>query len=346
MKTMVRLAAGATAVLALSACGGGSTASRDQIKVVGSSTVYPFTTAVAENFVNTRKMKAPVIESTGTGAGVKLFCAGAGPQHPDVLNASRRLKKSEFEGCAKNGVTEIMEIQIGTDGIALGESNAGQKFQVTRKDLYLALAAMPGGKPNTAKMWRDVNPSLPAVPITVYGPPSTSGTRDAFVELIMETGCQAADPSAKELKSKDEEAYKKLCTAFRDDGAYVDKGENDNLIVQNLVANPNAVGIFGYSYLEENLDKLHGTPIEGVSPTYETISGGTYPGARPLFIYVKKAHLKAVPGLKEFVDDYAAAWNPDGPLVKRGLIAGTQAQRDASAKIVTDGTVMNGADLH
>lgn len=340
------LMAGTLALLATSACGGGGS-TRDQIKVVGSSTVYPFTTAVAEAFVNGRpNMKAPVIESTGTGGGMKLFCAGIGPQHPDIVNASRRMKASELESCRANGVADIMEIQVGTDGIALAESNKGPKLQLTRKEVYLALAANPLGKPNTAKTWRDVNPALPAIPIVVNGPPSTSGTRDAFAELVLQPACEAAYPAAKAMKDADPDGYANVCTKLRDDGAYVDKGENDNLIVQNLTTNPDAIGIFGYSYLEENAGTLHGIPLEGVTPTYETISNGGYPGARPLFIYVKRAHLKAVPGLKEFLGDYADAWGPKGPLVKRGLIAAPAQVRARSADIIAKGILLDPASLH
>jgi phosphate transport system substrate-binding protein len=282
-----------TAALALAACGGGAT-TRDQIKIVGSSTVYPFATKVAENFYNGRPdTKSPVIESTGTGAGMKLFCAGIGPQHPDIANASRRMKKSEYETCAKNGVGEVLEIPIGADGIALAESNGGAKLTLTRRDVYLALAANPGGKPNTTKLWSDVNPALPAIPIQVYGPPGTSGTRDALVELVLAPACEAISPEAKTFKDSDKDRYAELCTRLRDDGVYVDKGENDNLIVQNLSTNPNAIGVFGYSYLEENADRLHGVPLEGVVPSYATISNGTYPGSRPLYLYVKKRHLRA-----------------------------------------------------
>lgn len=343
---MFRLGSMLIATIALAACSGGGK-TRDQIKVVGSSTVYPFTTAVAENFVNSRAgMKAPVIESTGTGPGMKLFCGGIGPQHPDIVNASRRMKRSEFATCQANGVGAIIEVQVGTDGIALAESNTGSKFRLTRRDVYMALAANPGGKPNTAKTWRDVNPTLPAIPIQVYGPPSTSGTRDAFAELVLEPACEAISPQAMALKDSDKDAFANLCTKLRDDGAYVDKGENDNLIVQNLSTNPNAVGIFGYSYLEENADSLHGVPLDGVTPTYETIAGGTYPGARPLYIYVKSAHLKAVPGLKEFLADYVAAWGPGGPLVKRGLIAAAPDVRARSAEIVARATPLDPAQLH
>ncbi|SOB86839.1 phosphate transport system substrate-binding protein [Sphingomonas guangdongensis] len=341
-----RSLAGACALLALTACDGGGT-TREQIKVVGSSTVYPFTTAVAETFVNSRPdAKAPVIESTGTGPGVKLFCAGIGPQHPDIVNASRRMRATELRTCQANGVADVMEVQVGTDGIALAESNNGPKLQLSRRDVYLALAASPNGRRNTARRWSDVNPALPALPIQVYGPPSTSGTRDAFAELVLMPACEANDPQARALKDRDPDAYAERCTKMRDDGAYVDKGENDNLIVQNLSTNPNAIGIFGYSYLEENAGALHGVPLEGVAPTYQSIASGRYPGARALYIYVKKAHLRAVPGLKEFLADYARAWGPDGPLVRRGLIAAGPEVRARAAAVVAGGQALDPAQLH
>ncbi len=334
----------ALSALALAACNQQST--RDQIKVVGSSTVYPFTTAVAEAFVNKNSQaKAPVIEQGGTGAGMKLFCGGIGVAHPDIVNASRRIKKSEMELCQKNGVTDIIEVQIGADGIALAESNNGPKMTLTRKDVYLALAANPMGKPNSFKTWKDVNPTLPAIPIKVLGPPSTSGTRDAFAELILEPGCEEANPQAKALKESDKNAFDNLCLLIRSDAAYIDSGENDNLIVQKLSTDPNALGIFGYSYLEENKQRLHGVPINGVTPSYETIASNSYPGARALYIYVKKQHLKAVPGLKEFLTQYASMWAPDGPLVKRGLIASPQAARDAAAKTIDLETPLDPASL-
>lgn len=341
----------AATVLGLGACddqaNGGGAGSRDQIKVVGSSTVYPFTTLVAEQFVNQNPgMKAPVIESTGTGAGMKLFCAGVGAQHPDIANASRRMKLSEFNTCVENGVDRIMEIQVGLDGIAFAEAKDGPKLTLTPVDIYLALAANPKGKPNTAKTWKDVNPSLPAIPIQVYGPPSTSGTRDALAELILSRGCAAIYPDSVKLKDKKPDDYANVCTRVRDDGPYVDAGENDNLIVQKLQSNPNAVGIFGYSYLEENKANMVGVPINGVAPTYETITSGTYPGARPLLIYVKKAHLTAIPGLPKFLDAYAASWDASGPLVKRGLIAAPQAVRDASAGVIKNGTTLEARALN
>lgn len=339
------LVLGGFIALALAACDEGGVA-RDEIRIVGSSTIYPFTTAVAEAFRNKRPdRKAPVIEATGTGAGVKQFCAGIGPLHPDILNASRRLRRSEYDACAANGVDEIIEVQVGLDGVAFAESNRGPRLKLGRTDLYRALAAFPGGKANTARLWSDVNPGLPAIPIQVLGPPATSGTRDALAELILAPACEALVPGAVVMKERDHDSFARLCTRVRDDAAYVDSGENDNLIVQKLDANPNAIGIFGFSYLEENADRLHGVPVDGVEPTYETISTGRYPGARPLYIYVKKRHLKPVPGLTDFLADYAASWGPRGPLVRKGMIAAPSALRAASAAIVAEGKTLDPAEL-
>ncbi|MHA6720113.1 substrate-binding domain-containing protein [Sphingomonas sp. RS6] len=339
-----RLALITASVLALSGCGGNSTR---EIRVVGSSTVYPFTTAVAEAFVNAKSgRKAPVVESIGSGAGIRRFCEGVGAQFPDIANASRRMTRNEYDRCQQNQVGGIMEITIGLDGVALAESNDGPKLQLTKNDIYLALAANPRGKPNTARTWRDVNPALPPVPILVMGPPSTSGTRDAFVELMLEPGCIEAYPEAEALKkAADPAPFDKACRRIREDGPYVDKGENDNLIVQGLAQNPNALGIFGYSYLEENQNRLHGVPINGVAPTYQTIADGQYPGARPLFLYVKKRHMKAVPGLKDFLTLYTTMWGPGGPLAKRGLIAAPEAMRVAMADRVKGEVALDRGEL-
>ncbi|MGK2910618.1 MAG: substrate-binding domain-containing protein [Sphingobium sp.] len=350
MKHIVRLGLSALALSAtLSACqdkAGGESAGRDQIRAVGSSTVYPFSTAVAEQFVNANPgMKSPIIESTGTGGGMKLFCAGVGAQFPDIENASRRIKKSEFEDCAKNGVKEIVEIQIGVDGLAFAESKKGPGMKLTPELVYKALAADPFGKgANTAQTWKDVDASLPAIPISVFGPPSTSGTRDSLAELILEKGCQS-DPAMKTLKESNEDKYKATCTKVREDGKYVDSGENDNLIVQKLAANPNAVGIFGYSFLEENRDSLNDIALNGVEATYDNVATGKYPGARPLYIYVKKAHIQAVPGLKAYLETFASSWAPGGMLAKRGMVAATEAVRTANAEVVQTLPVLNGADL-
>jgi phosphate transport system substrate-binding protein len=331
--------------LALAACGSGgsSGAARDVVRVVGSSTVYPFATAVAEQ-VGKAGGKAPVIESTGTGAGMKLFCAGVGANHPDIEDASRRMKASEFEDCQKNGVTEIVEIQVGLDGIAFAEAKGGPGMALTPDDIYKALAANPYGKPNAAKTWQDVNPSLPAIPILVYGPPTTSGTRDALAELILTKGCDS-DPAMKDLKKSDEDKHKQTCTAIRTDGAYVDAGENDNLIVQKISQNPRAIGVFGYSFLEENQDTLKGLTMSGVTPTYATISDFSYPGARPLYIYVKKQHLKAVKGLAEYVAEWARAWGLEGYLKQKGMVIAPDDVRARSADIARNMTVLDGAEL-
>jgi len=342
MRNIKTFAVAAVSALALSACGGSGNSSgsgRDFIRIVGSSTVYPFATAVAEAYAKTGA-KSPVIESTGTGAGMKLFCAGVGAAHPDIENASRRMKASEFDDCAKNGVTEIVEVQIGIDGIAFAEALNGPNMKLTPEDVYKALAANPYGKPNTAKNWSDVNPALPAEPILVYGPPTTSGTRDALAELILEAGCKT-DPAMKALKEADEKKFKAVCTEVREDGAYVDAGENDNLIVQKISQNPKAVGVFGFSYLEENTDKLKGVPMSGVSPTYATISDFSYPGARPLYIYVKKAHLSAIKGLADYVGEFAKAWGPDGYLKAKGMVIAPDDVRAANADVVANMTILD-----
>lgn len=337
----------ALSTLALAACGdsgsGGST--RDSIRAVGSSTVFPFAKAVAESFArNNPDFKSPLIESTGTGGGIKLFCAGVGADTPDMANASRRMKKSEFETCAANGVKDILEIQVGLDGIAFASSKGGINMNLTPKMVYEALAAKPYGKEQTAKLWSDVDASLPAEPILVYGPPSTSGTRDALKELVLEAGCKT-DADMKALKDSDEDRYDQLCTEVRSDGAYVDQGEQDNLIVQKIESNPKAVGVFGYSYLEENADKVQGLSMNGVAPTYENISTFAYPGARPLFVYVKKDHMRAIPGLEAYIAEWAKSWAKDGPLAKIGLVASPDDVMAKNAKVVAEQLTLSGDEL-
>lgn len=303
-------------------------AARDYIFIVGSSTVFPFTTTVSEQFGRAGKFKTPKVESTGTGGGLKLFCAGVGPQHPDVANASRRIKTSEVETCAKNGVKEILEVKIGYDGIVVANAKAAPAFKLTRKDLYLALAKKVPDPSNPSnlidnpyKTWKAVNPALPNEKIEVLGPPPTSGTRDAFVELVMEPGCSTFS-WIKEVQSIDEKRFKAICHGLREDGSYIEAGENDNVIVQKLAASPSAVGIFGYSFLEENLNTIKGANIEGVEPTFENIASAKYPVSRALYFYVKKAHIGVIPGLTEFVKEYTSdkAFGSDGYLVDKGLI--------------------------
>ena len=347
MSKTIKIAMLAASALALSACGdtGGAGGSRDSIRAVGSSTVFPFAKAVAESFVRSNAgFKSPIIESTGTGGGIKLFCAGLGPDTPDMANASRRMKASEFATCTENGVTDIIELQVGLDGIAFASAKGGITMSLTPKMVYEALAASPYGKEQTAKNWSDVDPSLPNKPILVYGPPSTSGTRDALKELILEAGCKT-DPAMKDLKESDEDRYDQLCTEVRSDGAYVDQGEQDNLIVQKIEGNSDAVGVFGYSYLEENANKLQGLTMNGVEPTYANISSFEYPGARPLFVYVKKAHLDVIPGLKEYIAEWTKSWSKDGPLAKIGLVASPDDVMANNLKAATEYTTLNGAEL-
>jgi phosphate transport system substrate-binding protein len=301
-------------------------AARDQIRIVGSSTVYPFTTAVAEAFGKATGMKTPVVEATGTGGGMKLFCAAVGEDSPDFTNASRRIKKSEFDDCQKNGVKDIVEIKVGFDGISLAHAKEAKPFGLTKLQIFLALAKQIPDKDgklidNPNKMWSDVDASLPATKIEVLGPPKTSGTRDSFAELAMGAGAEKID-SLKALKEKDSKAFDAIWKAMREDGAYVEAGENDNLIVQKLQANPDAVGIFGYSFLEENAKTIDDIKIDGVAATYETIADGSYKMSRPLFIYAKKAHMDVIPGMKEFIAEYASdkALGSDGYLADKGLI--------------------------
>ena len=333
---------------------------RDTISIVGSSTVFPFATVVAERFGKSTDFKSPKIESTGSGGGLKLFCNGVGVGTPDITNASRRIKKSEVEKCAKNGVTEITEVLIGFDGIVLANSKASSQYKLSRKDIYLALAKWVPGKDgklveNPYKTWQAVNADLPAIKIEVLGPPPSSGTRDAFVELALGGGAQEiedlktlrglkADQKAeiealiakigvpagvwegivakKGDKAKGKDVFKQIAYGVREDGAYIEAGENDNLIVNKLTANPNALGIFGYSFLEQNSDKVQGSIVDGVEPEFEAIAAGEYKVSRPLYFYVKKAHIGTIPGMQEYVNFFVSedATGEEGYLVDKGLI--------------------------
>jgi len=303
------------------ACGsGGSSGSVGDIRVVGSSTVYPFTKAVAEEFMRANPGVGVTVESTGTGAGMKLFCAGVGSQFPDIEDASRAIKKSEYEACLKNGVKNVIEVPVGIDGLTLIESNQGPAMNLTQADIYKALAANPFGKgPNKAQTWQDVNPSLPAIKIRVLGPPPTSGTRDSLADLYLEKGCDT-DPAMQALKKSNEGEHKQTCTKIREDGAYVEAGENDNLLVQKVAADAGTLGVLGYSYLEQNADKIRPVKIAGVAPTEATIADLSYPGARKLYIYLKGEHIAAKPKLRDFVAQFAKMWSVGGPLERRGLV--------------------------
>ena len=325
-----------------------ASSARDYISIVGSSTVYPFATVVAERFGKTTDFKTPTIESTGSGGGLKLFCAGVGVEHPDIANASRKIKTSECETCAANGVKEIIEVKIGYDGIVIANSKSAPVMKLTRKDLFLALAKEvpdPNGGdalvPNPYQTWKQVNGSLPDNKIVVLGPPPTSGTRDAFVELVMESGAESFD-AIKALKDSDKDRFKAVSQTVREDGAYVEAGENDNLIVQKLEKDPAALGIFGFSFLDQNADKMQGAFVDDVDPTFENIASGDYPVSRPLYFYVKKAHIGTIPGMAEYLATFSdeKAWGPEGYLSDKGLIPMPDDEREKFSKDISELTPM------
>ena len=313
-----------------------SVTSRDQINVVGSSTVYPFSTVVAENFGNKTGIKVPKIESTGSGGGMKLFCKGLGTGHPDITNASRRIKKNEFNQCKENGI-DVVEIKVGYDGIVIANSKKAKLLNLTKRQIFLALAKqVPEGNKegsnlvdNPNKKWSDIDPNLPNKKIEVLGPPPTSGTRDAFNELAIEGGCKTF-PKLKAIKKQDKKKYKAICRAVREDGAFIEAGENDNLIVQKLVENENAFGVFGFSFLIENEDKIQGSTVDGKAPTMETIADKSYGVSRPLYFYVKLAHVDVIPGIREFLAEYTSedSWGPGGYLEERGMIPMPENERE------------------
>ena len=340
----------AAVLIAATTCLSTGAFARDEIRVVGSSTVYPFTTAVAEQFGKAGVGKTPVVESTGTGGGFKLFCAGVGEATPDISNASRPMKKAEYELCQANGVTEIVEIKIGLDGIVLAKAMSGPDMSLQQEEIFLALANEIHDEnlkfiPNPNKNWVDIDPTLPETKIEILGPPPTSGTRDAFLELVMEKGAKGFG-GLREMKDADEKDgtknYEKIWKSIRQDGAFVEAGENDNLIVQKIEGQPNAIGIFGFSFLEENKGKIKPVLIGGIEPTYENIASGKYPASRALFIYVKKAHIGVIPGMKEFLAEYVStkAIGEDGYLVKKGLIAMPKEDAEKSAKTAAELTAM------
>lgn len=324
-----------SAALAASAISMSANAQRDYISVVGSSTVYPFSTVVAERFGKSTKFATPKVESTGSGGGLKLFCSGVGSTTPDITNASRAIKSSEINLCAKNGVKDIVEVTVGYDGIVLANTTAAKQFSLTRREIFLALGKNipnPDGSEtlvdNPYKTWDEVNPSLPKTKIEVLGPPPTSGTRDAFAELALEGGCKTF-PFIKAIKKQDKKKYKAICHGVREDGAYVEAGENDNLIVQKLVANPSALGVFGYSFLEQNSDKVQGSLVDGKLPTFDAIAEGDYPVSRSLYFYVKKAHVGVIPGIEEYLAEFTSekAMGEYGYLAEKGMIPMTDGER-------------------
>jgi phosphate transport system substrate-binding protein len=309
-------------------------AARDRIRIVGSSTVYPFATVVAEEFGRHSQFKTPIIESTGSGGGIKLFCSGVGDDTPDIANSSRRIKASEVEQCAAAGVVQITEVKIGYDGIVIANAKGSARYDLTLREIFLALARevpTPSGKsvPNPYKTWKDVDPRFPAVKIEVLGPPPTSGTRDAFVELAMDAGCKTF-PELAALEKSDKGAFQKACQSIREDGAWIDAGENDNLIVQKLVANKDALGVFGYSFLEENEDKIQGSRVGGSDPSFDNIASGAYPLSRPLYFYVKNVQVTKIPGMREYIAEFTSekAIGDNGYVTDKGLIPAPKAERE------------------
>ena len=346
MKTATFATISAFALVGCLAATGVQAQTRDQVRIVGSSTVFPFSQAAAEEYTKKSGKRAPVVESTGTGGGMKIFCGGVGPQHADVTGASRAMTESEYKDCVKNGVTDITEVQIGFDGIAFAASKSGADISLTKKQLFQALAAEVevDGKivANPYKTWNQIDKSLPNTPITVFGPPPTSGTRDAWVELVMHSGCNEF-PAMKALRSADRKKWDVVCSRMRQDGPFIEAGENDNLIVQRLSADKNAHGIFGFSFLFENMDKLKGVKIGGVEAKVETIADGSYPVSRPIFFYVKNAHRNVIPGLSDFVAEYVSegSMGAGGYLTERGLIPLSKDKGAEVRKNATSGAKMS-----
>ena len=318
-----------TTIILLTATGAQA---RDQIRIIGSSTVYPFATVVAEKFGISTKFKTPVVESTGSGGGLKIFCQGIGPRYVDITNASRRIKGKEIKKCAENGITDITEVKIGYDGVVIANSKNTEQMNVDRKHVWLALGknVMVDDKiiPNPHKTWKDVDTSLPNIKIEVLGPPPTSGTRDAFVELALQGGCKKFS-SIEAMRKTDKKGFEELCHTIREDGAYIEAGENDNLIISKLEQNPKALGVFGYSFLDQNKDKLQGSIVEGNVPTFENISSGKYPVSRSLYFYIKNAHVGKIPGMSEFISEFTSekAFGTGGYLQEKGLIPAPDAER-------------------
>lgn len=351
---MKKILFSAVAAASFTLCANVNAAGRDSISIVGSSTVFPFSKVVAERFGKTTSFKTPTVESTGTGGGFKEFCKGLGVQHPDISNASRRIKATELEMCKANGVAEIIEVLIGYDGIVLANSVDAPKLSLTRKEIFLALAKKvpdpKGGEKlidNPYQTWAEINPKLPKTRIEVLGPPSTSGTRDAFVELAMEGGCKSFD-WIKAIKSSDKGRYKEICHILREDGAFIEAGENDNLIVQKLNANKNALGIFGFSFLDQNSDKVQASTIDGAEPEFETIADGSYAVSRPLYFYVKKGHFGVIPGIEEYLAEFTSekAWGDEGYLTDKGMIPLSEEKRAEVGASVKKGSILTKLAAH
>ena len=332
--------------LGLAACGAMGSEEREGVRAVGSSTVYPFAAAVAEELAKIHpELDSAFVLSTGTSEGIRQFCEGVGLSTPDIVNASRRMTRAEYAKCQANGVDEIIELQVGLDGIVFATArDGGIAMELTPQMIYEALAAKPYGEAQDARTWSAVDSSLPAEPIEVYGPPPTSGTRDALQELVLKTGCEA-NGRLGGTKLAEPARFDTLCTELRADGAYIAQGEHDDMTVAKLPDNPEALAIFGYSYFEENTDKVRALPVGGIEPTYDTIASGRYPAARPLYLYVKKAHLDLVPGLRPYLEQWARSWGKDGPLTRIGLVAASERMQALNRRAIANLEPMNAAVL-
>ena len=316
----------AAPAIALAAAATGAEA-RDQIQIAGSSTVLPYATIVAEAFGENFEFPTPVVEGGGSGAGRKKLCEGVGENTIDIANSSSRIKQSDIDLCLQNGVNEIMEVRIGSDGIVFASDVGGAEFAFTPADWYNALAAevVKDGAlvPNTAKTWADVNPALPAQAILAFIPGTKHGTREVFDVKVLEAGCAASGAEEALVAAKGEEDGKKACLALRTDGASVDIDGDYTETLARLDANKTAIGVFGLSFYQNNTDKLRVATMDGVTPSVETIASGDYPVSRPLYFYVKKAHIGVIPGLKEYLEFFVSddIAGPDGPLADYGLVS-------------------------
>ncbi len=346
---MMRVLA-ASLIVALLPVSAGWAQNRDHIHIVGSSTVFPFATAAAESFGAKTQFSTPVVESTGSGGGLRLFCSGVGSAHPDIANTSRRMQPSEFQACQNNGVREITEVQIGFDGIVIGAAdNGGEPMSISRYQLWRALAAeVPADEscesfiPNPVERWSEIDSALPDYRIEVFGPPPTSGTRDAFVELVMQQGSRG-NACMDALAMSDRDAFARIASRIREDGMWIDAGENDNAIVQTLTNTPTAFGVFGFSFLDQNADRLVGALVDGAEPEFDAIADGTYPVSRSLFFYVKNQHTDFVPGLAAYVAEFTSedAWGEFGYLTDRGLVPLTDDNRNLMAQRARSLTAMS-----
>lgn len=346
-------------LLALAACGSNEgEIAGDGLVVSGSSTVYPFSQAIADATMSANPDLSPIsVDSTGTVEGITAFCAAASAPtaedgdgetaapRPDIVNASRRMTAQEFATCQSNGVTDIVELRIGTDGIVFVSSqDGGISLNVTPRILYTALAAEPYGEEQSNTNWSDVDPSLPNEAITVYGPPQSSGTRQSLLELVLKPGC-TANGRLGAPEQADEERYQDVCATLRDDSGFLDQGERDDVIIRKVASNKRALAVVGYSWFEENQELVKAMTYEGIEPNSETISDGSYPASRPLFMYINKARAEVIPGLNPYLVQWQASWDGSGPLSDIGFVPASEDGRAGMAEGAENMSVLTEAAL-